>query len=161
MRKSIDITLQDGANSYIFRIKQMSATRAQSWLIRAGLLVTRGDVNLLDMDVEKMQNWLKQYGLSAIQRLEYEAVEPLLADLLACCNKVDGNTETGCTAEFIDSFVHDPMTLFTLQKKSFEVNFGFFIEKLAGLSASFTTSNTARQSKTDEASPAMPMSPTS
>lgn len=160
MRKTIEVTIQDGEATHVFRIKQMSASKSQSWLIRAGLLLTKGNINLLDMDLNKVTGWIKQYGFSALQNLEYESIEPLLDDLIACCSKVDGKAETLCDREFLDSFIHDVTTLFVLQKEAFMANFGFFIEKLEGLSASLTMQDTDKKSAKASSSPDTPTSPT-
>lgn len=142
MRKEKTVVLEDGGKQLSFVVRQMPATKLESWIIRVGLLLASSGVagELLDehkgdLDVEQVMHaavTLAGRGvkglLTALGRLDYDKVKPLLDDLLACCT-LKGNIEP-LTPEIVDATIEDVRTLFKLQKEALAVNLGFFaIEK--------------------------------
>lgn len=138
MRKETRITIDDRGNELAFLIREMPAMRLESWIIRAGLALAAsgaaGDLlnesrvdsasvmqaadRLAKMDVGNL--------LRALGGIEYQKVEPLLGELLACCSLVTGNQLQQLNQRNVDGIVQDIKTLFTLQKEALKINFGFF-----------------------------------
>jgi len=145
MRKEKRITLDDRGQSLTFKVKEMSATRLESWTLRAALLLTGGGGKALSFlkgisadDMADMRDGrntdtairaLLMGGFDALSAISYESAKPLLDELLGCCSRVVGNIEEQCTPETVDDYVQDFFTLIKLRKEAFMLNFDFFIEK--------------------------------
>ena len=126
-RKEINITLQDGERSLNFKVKQMSATQLESWIIRAILALGKGGVDVPQgADIRAAGEYLSRHGLAALGRLDYEQVKPLLDELLTCCWHVTGqNSMTQLIPEVVDGILEDVCTLFKLRLEAIKLNLGF------------------------------------
>lgn len=135
VRKEVVITLNDRGRDLRFKIREMSATQKESWLIRASLLLARG-VGSADFDMSDLQG-LKDLVVSgkiikALGGMNYREAAPLLEDLLKCCSRVlDGGGETECSSEVVDGYIEDVRTLFKLRVEAGKHCFGFFTEETA------------------------------
>lgn len=133
-RKEITITLDDRGSERKFRIVEMSATRLQSWIIRAGLLLASAiDLDGVDTSggldneaIAKIGQYLISHGIGELSKLDYAKAQPLLDELLECCYRVDGGVSQQCTPNTVDGFIDDVRTLFRLQIEAAKVNFDFF-----------------------------------
>lgn len=135
MRKEKTITIDDRGNALTFKVREMPATRLESWIIRAGLLLA--GTGLLDtggkdapQDAGEVMSAagkaLAENGLAALGKVDYDAAKPLLDELLACCTRVDAGMEQQLTPDVADGIIEDVRTLFALRKEALAVNFGFF-----------------------------------
>ena len=133
MRKEKTITLKDRERELTFKVREMSATQLESWIIRAGLLLA-GTGMLESAEVSKgagdvmaqAGKAIAEGGLSALGKMDYEKAKPLLDELLACCTRIDGGMEQHLTPEVVDGIIEDVKTLFALRKEALALNFGFF-----------------------------------
>ena len=66
--------------------------------------------------------------MSAIEKLDYEKIEPISNTLLSCCYRIVGNMEEQCTPETVNGYVESFWTLLSLKKAALEVSFDFFEE---------------------------------
>ena len=66
--------------------------------------------------------------MSAIEKLDYEKIEPISNTLLSCCYRIVGNMEEQCTPETVNGYVESFWTLLSLKKAALEVSFDFFGE---------------------------------
>lgn len=137
MRKTKQIQLMDGGTALTFNVTQMSATQQQSWLLRAGLLLSSsagatGIKISRNMELSKgaFVKLFSEQGLGLLSAITPEKVQPLLDDLLHCCARVIGNVTEPCTAATVDGYISDFTTLFKLQSEAFKVNFGDFFTSL-------------------------------
>lgn len=127
-RKEVNITLEDGEDSLEFRIRQMPATKQESWIIQAVLLLAGSGVDLPEgYDLQKAGQYLATHGLKALGGVDYEKARPLLDDLLTCCHRVlpEGG-EMAVTPSTVDGYITDVRTLFRLRMEALKVNFDFF-----------------------------------
>lgn len=137
MRNKIQIQLIDDGTPLDFEITQMSATRKESWILRALLLLSEGagriNIDLSgESDINGLMSELGKKGLGIFSGITPEKVQPLLDDLLACCSRVMGQSRQLCTPATVDGYISDVKTLFRLRVESFKVNFpDFFTEKLS------------------------------
>lgn len=116
MREEKIVSLEDGGKTKTFRIKQMSAVKAQRWLFKFILLIGGNASMSSDGDWGSV--------LSAVADKPYEKVEELLGELTACvtCELDNGNALAPLTLANADSYIDDMDTLMTLQKESFTLN---------------------------------------
>lgn len=144
MRKETTVVLTDRDNQLTFKIREMPATRLESWIVRAGLLlVSTGILKGLSgsPDAGEVMNAagraIAEEGLPALGRIDYEKAAPLLDELLACCFRVDAGIEQRMTPDVADGIIEDVRTLFRLRKEALALNLGFFAP--AGASGSADT----------------------
>lgn len=116
-----DGKLEDGTDRFLeVRITTMSAYKAEQWLYRAILALGKGFDGSLN-DIRKNHEVL----LSAIASLDYQVAKPLLDELLACCEVINGN-QTIRLSESTCGIIQSPITLMKLRLESAKRNFAFF-----------------------------------
>lgn len=134
MRKEKTIILDDRGRELTFRVKEMPATKLESWIVRAGLLLA--STGLLSSNATpEVGDVLQTVGkalasndnLQALARVDIDKAQPLLDDLLGCCTHVaSGGIEQRLTPDVVDGIIEDIRTLFALRKEALMLNFGFF-----------------------------------
>ncbi|MEG2172376.1 MAG: hypothetical protein RRY29_03850 [Desulfovibrionaceae bacterium] len=136
-RKEITVTFNDDGNKLTFRIVQMPATKLESWLIRAGLVLANSGAKFPEgAGLQAAGMHLASQGMSALGgvNIDYEKVKPLLDDLLHCCHRVlDGSVEQHVTESTVDGYITDVRNLFKLRVEALKLNLDFF--DIGGLSA--------------------------
>jgi hypothetical protein len=135
-RKEITIDIQDREQLLTFKIREMSATKLESWIIRALLLVAgSGALAPGGSDLGTLGAYLAEKGPTALGNVDYEQAKPLLDELLACCSRVVERVEERCTPESVDNYILDVKTLFRLRMEASKLNLGFLgpeVERLSG-----------------------------
>lgn len=147
MRKEIVVTLQDRGNDLTFKIKEMSASQLESWMIRALLLASAAGVAVPDgANLHAAGAFLSDKGLTALGGVDFEKAKPLLDELLGCCYHVTGaNSMTRLTPEVVDGIICDVSTLLKLRAEAVKLNLGFLKPDDVKLSGSPEKDNTATQ----------------
>ena len=143
-RKEITVDIQDRDNTWTFRIKEMPATKLESWMTRAALLLAGSGSAALPQETGLKEAWdaLAEKGLdlgtllSALGQADYDKAKPLLDELLTCCSRVLGSVEERCTPETVDGYIEDVATLVKLRWEAAKLNLSFLAEGLGNLSAS-------------------------
>ena len=137
MRREKVVTINDRGQDKTFRIKEMPATQAERWIIRAGLAlagsgviekaVIQNDAGEAAVQIGKL---LATQGLfSALGSVDFAVAEPLLNELMGCCYYVvNGAMDQRLTPDVIDGIVEDVKTLFLLKKEAAALNFDFFAQ---------------------------------
>jgi hypothetical protein len=136
-RKEVTIDIQDRDQKLTFRIREMPATRLESWIIRALLLVAGGGVLVPDgADLQAAGRFLSEKGLAALANVDFDKAAPLLDELLSCCSRVVERIEERCTPESVDAYIMNVSTLFKLRMEAIKLNLGFLGPEAARLSGS-------------------------
>ena len=164
MRKEKKITVNDRGRELAFVVREMPATKLESFIVRAGLLLAASgladgllggdgaeapDVAHVMQAAGRMLGQDKGAGLiRALGSLDYEKARPLLSDLLGCCT-LEGSVAP-LSEETADAVIEDVRTLFTLRKEALALNLGFFA--LAGQSGSTQSETPAPYSRKREIS---------
>ena len=133
MRKTVEITINERSGPLRFRIREMPATRLESWIMRAFLLLTASGVHIPPgADLAQTWHWFRQQGLHslhALGHLDYQELRPLLDELLECCHRVlDTQVEQAVTPATADGFIGDVSTLLRLRLEALKLNLDFFDE---------------------------------
>ena len=63
---------------------------------------------------------------AALDKVDYEKLEPISNALLSCCYRINGNMEEQCTPETVNGYIESFKTLFTLKKEAFAISIDFF-----------------------------------
>jgi hypothetical protein len=143
-RKESIITIQDRDQELTFKIREMPATKLESWIIRALLLVAGSGAQVPDgSDIKAAGAFLAEKGLNALGNIDFEKARPLLDELLGCCSRVIERIEERCTPETVDAYILDVKTLFTLRMEAIKLNLGFLGPEAARLSGSPEEPSTA------------------
>ncbi len=138
MRKSVEIKLEDRGQDLTFRIEEMPATRLESWIIRAVLLLAGAGLAEAPgrFDLKEAGAFLAEKGLSVLGRVDYDQAKPLLDELLGCCHRVVGKAEERISPANIDDHIKDVGNLFRLKAEALKVNLGFLSGGLGNLFSS-------------------------
>ena len=152
MRKETTITLNDRGKELTFKVREMPASRLESWIIRAGLLLAGS--GLLDHTpqgageaLEVAGRTFHEKGLTALQAVDYEKGRPLLDELMACCTRIDAGIEQQLQPEIVDGIIEDVRTRFALYKAAWEVNMGFLFDAAQSATEAGQVSASPAQSK--------------
>lgn len=147
-RKEIILTIDDGGTPLTVKIRQMPATRLESWIMRVVLLLAGSGVEVPEgADLQQAGRMLAAQGLKALGSVDYDKAKPLLDDLLHCCHRVlESGVETPITEATADGFIADVRTLFKLRLEALKLNLDFF--GIGDLSPSPRTSGTAEATPT-------------
>lgn len=135
-RKESIITIQDRDQELTFKIREMPATKLESWIIRALLLVAGSGAQVPDgSDIKAAGAFLAEKGLTALGNIDFEKAQPLLDDLLGCCSVTIDRLEKRLTPDIVDDHILDVTTLFKLRMEAIKLNLGFLgpeVERLSG-----------------------------
>ncbi len=122
MREAKTIKLKDGSRDVAFIVKPMSAIKAEMWLYRAALAV--GLPAIPSAEEFSARGILMALATKSV---DFDKVEGLLNDLLACCEyQADGGVTVPVTPETVSAQVDYPTTLFELRLAVLVQTFGFF-----------------------------------
>ena len=131
-RKERIITIQDREQDLTFKIKEMPATKLESWIIRSLLLIAGSGASVPDgPDIKAAGAFLAEKGLTALGNIDYEKAKPLLDELLGCCSRVVEKVEERCAPDSVDAYILDVKTLFTLRMEAIKLNLGFLQPEVA------------------------------
>jgi hypothetical protein len=128
-RRDIDVTLEDRGNPLRFKIREMPATRLESWLIRALIMIgpALGKTGGEPASVPEAASALLEGGLSRLEGIDFAKAKPLLDELLGCCSRVlDSGHLQQCAPETVDGYIEDVRTLFALRMEALKLNLAFF-----------------------------------
>jgi hypothetical protein len=127
MRKEKTITLDDRGNKLTFKIREMSATQTEYWILRAIKVLGAAGVKLPGgADLSAAARYLLAHSQEVLADLNVADVRDLFDDLLKTCTRVMGKVEEPVTPESVDDYIEDVRTLWSLKMAALEVCFGFF-----------------------------------
>lgn len=126
MLKSKIVTIKDGDNEIKFKIRQMTATDMESWVLRVAQLAASADLGDTSKGVEKVISQIAENPTKFIASVDYAKFKPLWDELLKCCSKVDDRIEQQCDIENVNAYVSSFVTLIRLRVEVLNLNFGFF-----------------------------------
>lgn len=129
MLKEKIITLNDSGNQLKFKVRQLPATEQEKLIVKVLLLLANKEI--ADVEVDKLRENPQavlntKTILAALDKLDYDKLEPISNTLLGCCYRINGNMEEQCTPETVNGYIESFMTLFSLKKAALEVSFDFF-----------------------------------
>ena len=129
MIKSKIITLKDGDNELKFKIRQMSATDMEDWILRFVQLAASSDMGDSSGGVESFIEHVKGHLGKFVAGVDYAKFKPLWDELLKCCSKMDDRVEQQCDVDNVNGYISNFMTLINLRVEALKLNFDFFTEE--------------------------------
>ena len=128
MRKEIDITITDPGRDEgkTFHIREMPATRAEKWAMRALLAVARSGVDLPDDFTGMGMQGIAIVGIRAITKITFEDAEPLLDEMMECVTIKPDPRNPGIMRALIEGDIEEIATLVTLRQEVINLHVSFF-----------------------------------
>jgi len=71
-----------------FKLREMPASQAEEWAIRALSAMARGGTEIPDNIIESGWASVAFFGISAMMRADYNDTRPLYAEMMACVSSV-------------------------------------------------------------------------
>lgn len=129
MLKEKTITINDNGNPLQFKVRQLTATQQEEFIIKALLMLSNKEIG--DVDVEKLRENPQsvinfKMFFTALEKVDFMKIKELSDTLLGCCYRIVGKMEERCTPETVDGYVEDFRTLLMLKKEAFALSFDFF-----------------------------------
>lgn len=128
MRKEIDVTITDEGRDEgkTFHIREMPATRAEKWAMRALLAVARSGVELPDDFAGMGMQGIAIVGIKAITKIAFEDAEPLLDEMMECVTIKPDARNPAIQRPLIEGDVEEIATLIQLRQEVINLHVGFF-----------------------------------
>lgn len=143
MRKEtvVTITTEGRDLGKKFHIKEMPASRLESWVMRAMGAMQRAG---MDIEVNVLAAGLAGFvavGLKAFLRAPYEEIRPLLEEMFACIERVQDEITEGYHRTLAENDIEEFTTRVKLRDEVFELHMGFSVAVvlLAAASAQLQT----------------------
>ncbi|OYV47980.1 MAG: hypothetical protein B7X10_03770 [Burkholderiales bacterium 21-58-4] len=121
--KTVTITSEGRDLGKNFKLTEMPVAKGEKWAARALLALAKAGVEVPE-DADGMAG-LAGFGLSSIDKLDWNDIEPLLDEMLGCIKYVpSAGVERALMLEAGD--IEEITTLFTLRKEILALHFDFF-----------------------------------
>lgn len=152
-RKEIDFTVTDAGRDEgkTFHIREMPATRAEKWAMRALLAVARSGVDLPDDFTSMGMQGIAIIGIRAITKIAFEDAEPLLDEMMECVSIKPDPRNPAVIRPLIEGDIEEIATLVVLRQEVINLHIDFFTGD--GRSKSTSTSSAAPNSSNTKTSP--------
>jgi len=123
-RKEIYYTVdsKDRDAGKTFFIREMSASQAEWWAIRAGMAMARNGVELPDNFADMGMAAMATTGLSMVAKIPLDEAKPLLAELMECVQAVPSQ---GVKRALIEDDIEEVGTRLKLRAEVFKLHVAF------------------------------------
>lgn len=124
MRREKTITLEDRGNKLTFKLREMSATKSERWILRGLKLLGSAGIPVPDgADLLGVARFVHEHAQEVIRDLDLNDAVDLMNDLLGMCSRVVGKVEEPCSYETVDDYIEDAATLFRLRVEALKFFF--------------------------------------
>ncbi len=110
----------------VFFIKEMSASQAEWWAIRAGLAMAKNGVTLPENFADMGMAAMATTGLSMVAKIPADEAKPLLAELMECVQIVPDASNTAIKRRPDDEDIEEIATRLKLRAEVFKLHVAFF-----------------------------------
>lgn len=127
-RKEIYYTVEDKGRDQgkVFFIREMAASQAEWWAIRAGLAMAKNGVNLPDNFSDMGMAGMAKVGLEMVAQISPDEARPLLDELMKCIQFVPDPTNHSIKRGLIDDDTEEVVTRLKLRSEVFKLHVDFF-----------------------------------
>lgn len=113
-------------NGKVFYIKEMSATAAEWWAIRAGLAMAKNGVSLPENFKDLGMAGMAKVSLEMVAKIPPEDARPLLEELMACVQAVPNPDDHSVKRKLVDSDTEEVLTRLKLRAEVLKLHVDFF-----------------------------------
>ncbi|EPN6131782.1 hypothetical protein ACT2OS_000266 [Enterobacter asburiae] len=126
-RKELYYTVEDKGRDYgkKFYIREMSATQAEWWAIRAILAMANNGINLPDNLSDMGMAGMAKVGLEMVAKIPPEDARPLLDELMKCVQAVPNPDDLNIKRPLIDDDTEEVITRLKLRGEVFKLHVDF------------------------------------
>jgi len=126
-RKEIYYTVdsKDRDAGKTFFIREMSASQAEWWAIRAGMAMARNGVELPDNFSDMGMAAMATTGMSMVAKIPLDEAKPLLAELMDCVQIVPNPENQSIKRNLIDDDIEEVGTRLKLRAEVFKLHVAF------------------------------------
>jgi len=110
----------------VFFIKEMAASAAEWWAIRAGLAMAKNGVALPDNFSDMGIAGMAKVGLEMVAKIPPEDAKPLLDELMKCVTSVPDPSNPAVKRPLIADDTEEVMTRLKLRGEVFKLHVDFF-----------------------------------
>ncbi|MDQ0018996.1 phage tail assembly chaperone [[Curtobacterium] plantarum] len=126
-RKELFYTETKGRDAgKVFYIREMSATQAEWWAIRAGMAMARSGVDLPDNFADMGIAAMAGTGLKMVSQIPPAEAKPLLDELMECVQCVPDASNQNIKRRLIDDDIEEIATRLKLRAEVFKLHVDFF-----------------------------------
>ncbi|MBZ6406608.1 MAG: hypothetical protein LBE96_02170 [Kalamiella piersonii] len=108
-----------------FFIREMAASQAEWWAIRAGLAMARNGVELPDNFADMGMAGMAATGLKMVAKIPPEEAKPLLAELMECVQYVPDPSNQNIKRKLIEDDIEEVGTRLKLRAGGFKLHVDF------------------------------------
>lgn len=126
MRKELDITITEEGRDQgkVFHIREMSASQAEKWAMRALLAVGRSGMEMPEGFVAGGMRNIALIGIQSILRMNFEEAEPLLDEMMTC---VSIKPSVTVIRALIEDDIEEVATRIRLRQEVLQLHTGFSV----------------------------------
>lgn len=124
MRKELDITITEEGRDHgkVFHIREMPASQAEKWAMRALLAVAKSGVDMPDDLASGGMRGIALVGIQAVLRMNFEEAEPLLDEMMECVSMKPSLT---VVRALIEDDIEEVATRIRLRQEVLQLHTGF------------------------------------
>ncbi|RYY79929.1 MAG: hypothetical protein EOO69_04490 [Moraxellaceae bacterium] len=130
---TIDTDNRDKGKTFL--LTEMPAYQAESWATRAILALTNAGLDIPEEAISAGMAGMASIGFSALTKLDYQVVKPLLDEMLECAQIVMPSI-TRVIIHGDGADIEEVSTYIKLRKAIFELHLGFSMAALKSTSGS-------------------------
>ena len=127
-RKETFITIDANGRDQgkVFYIKEMAASQAEWWAMRALMAMGRGGVDIPDNLRSMGMAAMAVEGLKAVSKIPPDEARPLLDELMGCVQAVPNPADKSVVRPLIESDIEEVATRLNLRAEVFKLHVDFF-----------------------------------
>lgn len=110
----------------VFFIREMAASKAEWWAIRAGLAMAKNGVNLPDNFSDLGMAGMAKVGLEMVAKIDPEEARPLLDELMACVEYVPNPDDRSVKRPIMEDAIEEVTTRLKLRSEVLKLHVDFF-----------------------------------
>lgn len=136
MRKTATITITDEGRDKgkVFLLREMPASRAEMWGIRAFMALAKSGIDIPDNVAQMGLAGIAMIGFKAVSGMSFDDAKPLLDELMTCVSIMPDPSQPAVTRALVEDDIEEIGTRLKLRAEVFKLHVDF--SKLAVLSTS-------------------------
>nr|DAH84769.1 MAG TPA: Sperm-activating peptide [Caudoviricetes sp.] len=125
-RKTKALTIADEGRDQgkVFILREMPASQAEKWAMRALLSVARSGIDIGQAASQGMQG-IALMGVSALLSANWDDAEPLLDEMMSCIEIRPDPAKVNIVRALIEDDIEEVMTRIKLRQEVLELHVGF------------------------------------
>jgi hypothetical protein len=126
-RKTLQFTVSDEGRDQgkVFLLREMPASHAERWAVRAFLAMAKSGVELPDGAMESGFAGLASYGISLIGKLPFGEADALMEEMFQCVSIIPNPANPNITRNLVEDDIEEIATRLKLRVAVFKLHADF------------------------------------